>query len=223
MGLTVGGPALTLGVKRGLLMRAKRLNLRRLVGQELLILRQLQRGVFDAQRITSQRKIPADGEQLFRRDRIKADLVEEAQQPRLTVKVLHGVIAIPHLQRPSDKLIPARPLHAVDAEVGPTNAHRVFRRPGASRVVFGGHQTMTRIERCRNRRTQVDIPQPHHQIAGVEHRFIDLIDIRQIVDTTDKLQVARTPWRIPAHGGHVFVDGLLARRIVPGERQPDHA
>ena len=82
---------------------------------------------------------------------------------------------------------------------------------------------MTRIERCRDRRAQVDISQPHHQIAGVEHRFIDLIDIRQIVDTTDKLQVARTPWRIPAHGGHVFIDSLLARGIVPGERQPDHA
>jgi len=80
-----------------------------------------------------------------------------------------------------------------------------------------------RIERRGHRRAEVHIPQPHHQIAGVEDGFIHRVDIFQVVNTADKFQVARTPGRIAAHGGHVFVDGFLARRIVPGERQPDDA
>lgn len=57
-------PALTLGIKRRLLMRTECLNLRCFVSQKLLILRQFQRGVFNTQRITPQREIPADGLQL---------------------------------------------------------------------------------------------------------------------------------------------------------------
>ena len=40
-----------------------------------------------------------------------------------------------------------------------------------------------------------------------------------VVDATDEFKVARAPWGILAHGGHVFVDGELAGRIVPGQRQ----
>ncbi len=82
---------------------------------------------------------------------------------------------------------------------------------------------MTRIQRRRHRCAEIDIPQPHHQIAGVEDRFVNVVHVRQIVNAADKLEVARTPGRVPAHGGHVLVDGLLAGRIVPGERQPDDA
>ncbi len=132
------------------------------------------------------------------------------------------MIATPHLQRTSDELIPTRPLHAIDAEIRPADPDRVLRGPGARRIVFGGHQPVTRIERGCHRRTEIDIPQPHDQVAGVKHRAINLVNIVEIVDAADKLQVAWTPWRIPAHGGHVLVDGFLARRIVPRQRQPDH-
>ncbi len=78
-------------------MGAKRLYALGFVSQELLILGQFQGGVLDAQRIAPQREVATDGDQLLSRDRIEADLVEEAQQPGLATKIIDGVIAIPHL------------------------------------------------------------------------------------------------------------------------------
>lgn len=79
-----------------------------------------------------------------------------------------------------------------------------FSAVGTRRVVFGGHQTVTRVERCRHRRAKVNISQPHHQITGIKDGFVDLVDIFQIVNPADKLQITRAPWRVAAHGGHVF-------------------
>ena len=62
MGLAVGNPAFALGVKRPLLMGAKRGNFFGFISKELLIFRQLQGGVLDAQRVTSQREITPDGQ-----------------------------------------------------------------------------------------------------------------------------------------------------------------
>lgn len=52
---------------------------------------------------------------------------------------------------------------------------------------------MTRVERRGHRRAEVDVAQAHDQVAGVEHRAVDLVQIRQVVDAADKFQVARAP------------------------------
>jgi hypothetical protein len=82
---------------------------------------------------------------------------------------------------------------------------------------------VARVERCRHRRAKVNISQPHHQITGIKDGFVDLVDIFQIVNPADKFEVTRAPWRVAAHGGHVFFNRLLTGRVIPGERQPDHA
>ena len=78
---------------------------------------------------------------------------------------------------------------------------------------------MSRIQRRGHGRAEIDVAQAHHQVAGVEDRLADRVDVGQVVDATDEFKVARAPWGILAHGGHVFVDGELAGRIVPGQRQ----
>ena len=139
-------------------MGAECVNARSFIREEPLVVRQIQRGMFDTQRITAQRKVTANGQQFIGRDRVETNLVKKAQQPRLTTKIINRVIAIPHLQRTPDELIAARPFHAINAEIRPANSHRVFRSPGSGRVVLGGDQTMTRVERRRDRRPKIDIP-----------------------------------------------------------------
>jgi hypothetical protein len=71
--------------------------------QKLLVLRQPQGAVLNAQRIAAKRKIAADLQQFLGRNRIETQLVEKAQQPGFTGKIGHLVIAIPHLQvRPTN-------------------------------------------------------------------------------------------------------------------------
>ncbi|MNI04521.1 hypothetical protein D3C73_574440 [compost metagenome] len=82
---------------------------------------------------------------------------------------------------------------------------------------------MARVERGGDRCAEVDVAQAHHQVTGVEHRALHFIEVRQVVDAADELQVARAPRRVLAHRGHVFLDGQLARRVVPGQRQMDDA
>lgn len=146
MSLAAGDPALALVVKRPLLMVAKCANALRLASEKLLVLRQPQRAVLDAQRVASEWEIAANLQQFLRRDRIETQLVEKAQQPGLASKIGHLVIATPHLQGAADKLIATRAFHAVNAQIRSADAHRVFRRPGSRRVVFGGDQPMARIK-----------------------------------------------------------------------------
>ena len=86
-------------------------------------------------------------DQLGRPEREEADLVEEAQQPGLALLEDAGrAPAVPHLDGAPDQLIAARPLHAVDAEIGAADADRVLGRPGARRIIFGGDEAMARID-----------------------------------------------------------------------------
>ncbi|MNS49007.1 hypothetical protein D3C72_815970 [compost metagenome] len=82
---------------------------------------------------------------------------------------------------------------------------------------------MARIQRRGDWRSEVNVAKAHHQIARIEHRALYFVEIRQVVDAADELQIARAPRRVLAHGGHVFLDGQLARRVVPGQRQMDDA
>ncbi|SHT53622.1 Uncharacterised protein [Mycobacteroides abscessus subsp. abscessus] len=71
---------------------------------------------------------------------------------------------VPHLHGASHQLVPARPLHPVDAQVRPADADRIFRCPGACRVVFGGDEPMSWIDRRCDGRTQVYIAQAQYQV-----------------------------------------------------------
>src|SRR3546814_6026875 len=78
---------------------------------------------------------------------------------------------------------------------------------------------MPRVQWRSDGRAEVDVPKAHHQVAGVEHRALYFVEVGQVVDAPDELQVARAPGRVLAYRGHVFFDGQLAGRIVPGQRQ----
>src|SRR3990167_6272771 len=212
-------PALAFGVERAALLGAEGGDAFGFRGEEGLVVGQVQLAVFDAQVIAAQREVATDLQQLVRRHRVEADLVEEAQQPGLAVEGRHLAVAVPHLQGAADELITAGAFHAVHTHIGAADADGVLRGPGARRVVFGGDQAMTRVQRRGHRRAQVDVAQAHDQITGLEHRAVHLVQIRQVVDPADELQVARAPGRVLAHRGHVFLDRQLAGRVVPGQRQ----
>ena len=129
----------------------------------------------DAQRIAALREVAANLLQLLVADLIKADLVKEAQKPRLA-ELAGLAIAVPHLQGTADKLIAAGAFHAVDAEVGAADADRVFGGPGARRVVFGGHQTVARVGRRGYRCAEVNVTEAHDQIGRLEQHLLDVVD-----------------------------------------------
>ena len=122
-------------------------------------------------------KAVAKVEQLLARDRIEADLVEEAQQPRLAglERVGHAV-GVPHLAGAPEELIAAGALHAVDAQIGAADADDVLRRPGAGRIVFRRDQAVARIDRRRHRRAEIDVAEAEHEIARVEDDALHLLD-----------------------------------------------
>lgn len=86
MGLAAGDPAIAFGVKRPLLMVAKRVNALRLASEKLLVFRQPQRAVFDAQRIATEREIAANLQQFIGRNRIETQLIEKRSSHGLPAK-----------------------------------------------------------------------------------------------------------------------------------------
>ena len=70
-----------------------------------------------------------------------------------------------------------------------------------------------------DRGAQVDVPQPEDQVAGVEHRAVDGVDVVEPVDPADELEVARAPRRVVAHDPHVHLDRLAGGGVVPAQRQ----
>src|SRR5690606_28438179 len=113
--LPVLPPALALDLERGVLSRLERRDRIRVRAQEGLIVAQPQPRRLDAQLDAPARKFLAQRQQLVRGDRVEAKLIEEAQQPRLAVAKVGGLtMSIPHLDRPADELIAARPFHPVD-------------------------------------------------------------------------------------------------------------
>lgn len=86
MGLAAGDPAIAFGVKSPLLMVAKRVNALRLASEKLLVFRQPQRAVFDAQRIATEREIAANLQQFIGRNRIETQLIEKRSSHGLPAK-----------------------------------------------------------------------------------------------------------------------------------------
>ena len=107
--------------------------------------------------------------------------------------------AVPDLHGAADELVAAGPLHAVDAQVRAADADRVLGRPGAGGVVLGRDQPVPRVERCRDRRAEVDVAEPQHQVARVEDGPVHVVDRVQAVDAADELDVPRRPRRVDAH------------------------
>ena len=99
MRLAAGYPALAFLIEGALLMLAKSVDTYRFPLQKLLVLRQPQGTVLNAQRIAAKREIAADLLQFLGRNRVETQLVEDAQQPGFTGDVGNLVIALPHLQR----------------------------------------------------------------------------------------------------------------------------
>ena len=107
------------------------------------------------------------------RHRVPLDPVEEPQRPRVLREQPAAPEPVPDLHRAADELVAAGPLHAVDAQVRAADADRVLRRPGARRVVLGGHQPVPRVERRGDRRAQVDVAEPEHQVLRRRRRSAD--------------------------------------------------
>jgi hypothetical protein len=113
--------------------------------------------------------------------------------------------------------------HAVDAHIRATDADHVGRGPGARGIVFGGDEAVPRIDRGRDRRAEIDVAEPHHEILGIEYDTLDVVDAVEPVHAADELDIVGAPWRVVAHRFHVFVDRLVDRRVFPRQRQVDHA
>ena len=71
-------------------------------------------------------------------------------------------------------------------------------------------------------RPEVDVAQAHDQVLGVEDDALHIINRRQSIDPSNEFDVVRTPGRIVPDRLHVLVDGLVDRRVLPGQRQVDH-
>ena len=153
------------------------------------------------------------------RNFVKANLVKKAQQIRQR-KVCSLFEPVPHLHRSSYKLITARAFHSIDAHVSSADAHGIFRSPRARRIVLGRHQAMSRIERSRDRRTQIDIAKPHYEVVRIENDFLDVLNRIESIYATDKLDVVRAaPRRAGANCCHIFFNGDASLRIIPRKRQ----
>src|SRR5882762_4639983 len=84
-------------------------------------------------------KIFAEAEQFIGADGVKADLVEEAEEPGFVVGEIGGLAeGVPHLAGAADELVAAGAFHAVDAEVCTADADGVFGGPSTGGIVFGG-------------------------------------------------------------------------------------
>src|SRR5690606_15838500 len=92
MRLAAFDPALAFGAKGGALLLAEGVDALGFAIEEGLVVGQAQLGLLDAQRVAAQREIATNFQQFLGRDRIKADLVEEAQQPGLAAKRLNSAV-----------------------------------------------------------------------------------------------------------------------------------
>ncbi len=110
-------------------------------------------------------------------DQMKKYLIEEAQQPGLAGLKLHVFKRrIPYRQGAAHKLVASRRIHAVDAHVHTTDAYGALCRKVAGRVVLGTEQAMARIDGHRTGRSQINVAQAKHHVAGCLDRLLHLGD-----------------------------------------------
>src|ERR1700741_1743803 len=86
--------------------------------EELAVFREAEGLVLDGDLAPAEREVAPPLRQLLGGDREELHLVEEAQQPGLALGEGVGLPpGVPDLDRPAEQLVPAGPLHAVDAHV----------------------------------------------------------------------------------------------------------
>src|SRR6202049_2524552 len=130
---------------------------------------------FDAQGVASARECVPNFQQLFGAHRMKPQFVEESEQPgRPGREFRGGAECIPHLQCASDELISPRTLHAVHAKISATDAHGIFRRPGARRIILRCHQAMARVHWSGCRGGPIAVAQAEYEIASAEHNAVNI-------------------------------------------------
>src|SRR5947209_7751053 len=155
--LTTRFPPSPLRLEGRLLARLVSSNIRAIVCEEAPVILQAECLLADVELHAAMQKIIAEFQQLFAAHRIEADLIEETQQPRhIALKFPRHVIGVPHLAGTPDELISSGAFHAVDAQIGTADAHRVLRGPGSRRVVLGGDQAVPWIDGGRDGRAQID-------------------------------------------------------------------
>ena len=66
-------------------------------------------------------------------------------------------------------------------------------------IVLGRDEAMTRIDRRRHRRAEIDVAETEHEIARVEHDALHVLDRIETVDAADELDVRRAPRRVGPH------------------------
>ena len=55
---------------------------------------------------------------------------------------------------------------------------------------------MTRVDRGRHRRTEIDVAEAEHEIAGIKHDASHRRLVIEAVDAPDKLNIRRAPRRV---------------------------
>src|SRR5262245_61845742 len=122
------------------------------------VLVQIEIGVLNIHTVLAVRKRAANFEQLLSGNGEEADLIKEPKQPGKTSRELgRCLMSVPHLHSAADKLISARALHSIDAQVCTTDADRVFCSPRSCRIVFRRNETVPWIQRRCHWGTEVDV------------------------------------------------------------------
>ena len=81
---------------------------------------------------------------------------------------------------------------------------------------------MPRVKRCRDRRTQVHIPESHHKVIRGKHDLFHILDRIKAVYTADKFDIIGTaPGGIRPDGRHILFNCDSCLGIVPRKRQVD--
>ena len=76
---------------------------------------------------------------------------------------------------------------------------------------------MARVHRCGDGCAEVNVAQPHHQIAGIEHYPFHGVDAAEAIDAADELDVAGCPRCVLSHDFVVLLDRQLGGPVIPGK------
>src|SRR5581483_6220291 len=141
-------PAFALRLERRLLSRLGGLRFAANAAEEFVILTKAELFFGDQRMVFAMQEVISHAKQFLGLDRIKANLIEEAEEPGgAGFELFRGAPGVPHLHGAADELIASRAFHAVDTQIRATNADGIFSSPRARGIVLCGDQTVTRIDR----------------------------------------------------------------------------
>src|SRR5580698_4118780 len=165
------------GLEGSLLVRLERGDRATVLREERVVVAQAESLMLDFELHLALDEVVAEARQLRVADWIKANLVEEPQQPRFVLgEICRLPVAVPHLTGAADELIAARPFHAINAEVGAPDADGVLRGPCARGIVFSGDEPVARIDGSGHGRAEIYVAEAEHEVARVEGNLLHLPD-----------------------------------------------